>query len=271
MRISGRFDSHAHVFARHLPMLKTRRYTPAKSAYPPAYRALLKAEKIDGALLVQPSFLGTDNDYLLNALQTARAGNIALKMWGVAVISPRTSQHEIAKMSVAGVVGARINLIGQKTPDFRSATWQNFLRRIDDAGWHLEIHAEGPRIAEFLGAVSMRCQRIVLDHFALPCPGAPLACNGMRTILKTPRDRLWVKLSGPYRAFPNLHPDTAAAKCDEIVHALREHLGTHRLLWGSDWPWTQHEQSGITYAHTLEWRRRWLGNDQDGFSDLLAK
>ena len=36
--------------------------------------------------------------------------------------------------------------------------------------------------------------------------------------------------------------------------------GPERLLWGSDWPWTQNA-AGKTYALTLEWLRRWVPDD----------
>jgi len=62
----GRFDGHAHVFRRDLSMVENRRYTPEYHAEMEDYLIHLQANDLDGALLVQPSFLGTDNSYLLS-------------------------------------------------------------------------------------------------------------------------------------------------------------------------------------------------------------
>ncbi|MNY45496.1 Amidohydrolase [compost metagenome] len=48
------------------------------------------------------------------------------------------------------------------------------------------------------------------------------------------RRPLWIKISAPYRlASPNQWPALAAH--------WAEVAGPDRLLWGSDWPWTNHE------------------------------
>jgi predicted TIM-barrel fold metal-dependent hydrolase len=39
-------------------------------------------------------------------------------------------------------------------------------------------------------------------------------------------------------------------------------LGAERLLWGSDWPWTNHEH-GRAYADCLRALHGWLGQEKD--------
>ena len=62
-------DSHAHVFVRGLPLAPQRRHAPDYDATPADFGALLDAHGVSHALLVQPSFLGTDNRFLLDAIR----------------------------------------------------------------------------------------------------------------------------------------------------------------------------------------------------------
>src|SRR5438876_523740 len=61
-------DSHAHVFSRGLKLAATRRYAPDYDATLAEYLNHLGAHGLSHGVLVQPSFLGTDNSYLLPAL-----------------------------------------------------------------------------------------------------------------------------------------------------------------------------------------------------------
>jgi predicted TIM-barrel fold metal-dependent hydrolase len=44
-------------------------------------------------------------------------------------------------------------------------------------------------------------------------------------------------------------------------------LGAERLMWGSDWPWTQYE-GRYSYMQTLGWLHQWI-DDEDARSVLL--
>ncbi|MCH6551363.1 MAG: amidohydrolase family protein [Planctomycetes bacterium] len=81
--------------------------------------------------------------------------------------------------------------------------------------------------------------------------------NGVATSSKTefgPGGPVWVKLSAPYR-LGGLDPAPYAA-------AYLERFGPERLLWGSDWPWTQHE-AATSYGECVERIGGWLGEDAD--------
>ncbi|VCY86523.1 hypothetical protein BANRA_05262 [Escherichia coli] len=58
------FDTHAHVFVRGLPLAEHCRYVPDYDATPESYLTHLDRFGIDVGILVQPSFLGTDNHYM---------------------------------------------------------------------------------------------------------------------------------------------------------------------------------------------------------------
>ena len=264
-----RIDGHAHIFVRQLPMSPGRRYTPSQDAPLATYRTLLNAAQFSGALLVQPSFLGTDNRYLVDALRPGE-NREKLHFRGVCVLPSTAGRQEIAELAGSGIVGTRLNLIGVRTPDLSTAVWQHFFSRINEFGWHVEICVEGPRLAALLPPLLTYCRRVVVDHFGLPEPSAPLQCPGWKAMLSASRTQLWVKVSAPYRVFPDLPRDQAVAQCTELARVLYAHFGPHKIIWGSDWPWTRHE-SGITYARTVQWRTQWLpGRDDDGVADLLS-
>src|SRR5437762_2208870 len=102
-----RVDAHTHVFSRSSPMSSGRRYTPGYDATPTALFGHLAAHGMTHAVLVQPSFLGTDNSELLNAIAAHPE-----RLRGVAVIDFDVSDRELCALREGGVVGVRFNLVG---------------------------------------------------------------------------------------------------------------------------------------------------------------
>src|SRR5471032_558554 len=101
-------DSHAHVFSRDLQRVSTSRYSPGYDATLDSYLTHLREQGLSHGVLVQPSFLGTDNQYLLAALQQAPG-----QLRGVVVVDPGISRQALQQMAALGVVGIRLNLMGQ--------------------------------------------------------------------------------------------------------------------------------------------------------------
>lgn len=66
---------------------------------------------------------------------------------------------------------------------------------------------------------------------------------------------VYVKLSAPYRLAAGLGPI-------ELGKLWQDELGPHALLWGSDWPFTNHE-SVNTYPQLHAALADWLGTHPD--------
>src|SRR3954453_3718265 len=115
-------DTHAHVFTRRLALAGDRRYAPSYDAPAAAYLGMLDRNGMSHGVLVQPSFLGTDNSYLLEALRREPR-----RLRGIAVVAPETAPNELRRLDRAGVVGLRLNLIGQPDPDLTNETWRRHL------------------------------------------------------------------------------------------------------------------------------------------------
>jgi hypothetical protein len=72
-------DTHAHVFRRGLALARGRRYAPDDDATLADYLGMLDRNGIARGVLVQPSFLGTDNGCLLAALAQAPARLLGIR------------------------------------------------------------------------------------------------------------------------------------------------------------------------------------------------
>jgi predicted TIM-barrel fold metal-dependent hydrolase len=235
----GRIDAHTHVFRRDLPMVPERRYTPQRDATPSDLFAHLGAHGLDRAVLVQPSFLGTDNSYMLAAIAAAPH-----RLRGVAMVAPGMTDAQLDALTAQGVVGVRFNLVGAAGSALRSAEWTPLLRRIVERGWHVELHREARDLPPLVESALECGARVVVDHYGRPDPALGLADPNLAAVLRFARSRrVWIKLSAAYRC--------AATPVDfEMDAALRflNAFGADRLIWGSDWPHTQCESAAAVAA-----------------------
>jgi len=232
-------DTHAHVFERGLPLANARRYAPTYDAPLSSYLAQLDAHGVSHGVLIQPSFLGVDNSYLLAALKQAPQ-----RLRGVAVIDPAAPETLLTQMNAEGIVGIRLNLIGAADPQLKSPVWQAALARLHALGWHVELHVEARRLPTLLQPLLEAQVNVVVDHFGRPDPALGVDDPGFAALLAAGRSRrVWVKISGAYRNGANGRGEAIA---QAAMPRLKDALGLDRLVWGSDWPHTQFE-SQINY------------------------
>ena len=236
-------DTHFHIFeSRHA--IKGARYSPAYSANLDQWWSLADAVGVTHGVLVQPSFLGTNNRLLLEGL-AAYPGRLI----GIAVIEPTISPQEMKELHALGVRGVRLNLVGG---DHRLEHWRRSFSawdRMISLGWHVEIHTDPGRLPDVLPKVPSAL-KVVVDHMAKPLK---VHANDptLQLLQRYGPNRVMVKLSGAYRQ--------AGVDAKELAQALLCGLGASALLWGSDWPCTNHE----TYADYARLRQSlddWVGD-----------
>lgn len=234
-------DGHAHVFARGLPLATARRHAPDYDATLADYLALLDAHGVSHGVLVQPSFLGTDNGFLIDALRAAPA-----RLRGVAVVDPLVDDATLQAMAESGIVGIRLNIVGMPLPELARPDWQRLFTRVNALGWHVELHRESRDLALAAQPVLDAGCALVVDHFGRPA-SAPADDEGFAWLLGAADcGRIWVKLSAAYRNWPA----STDACAHDAVQALLKAFGPERLMWGSDWPHTQHREiADYTTAH----------------------
>ncbi|OHV08696.1 amidohydrolase family protein [Kushneria phosphatilytica] len=231
-RIVRGVDAHAHIFSPDLPMVPERRYSPDYEAPVAQYLAHLDRHGLSHGMLVQPSFLGTDNGYMLAALR-----QYGERLRGTAVVEPEIDEAGLDELQQAGVVSIRLNLIGRTLDDYGSARWQRLFARLVERRWSLEIQ----RGAEDLGAILPTIQAsgvsVVIDHFGLPKGPLDATVPEHRALLDgLAEGRLWVKLSAAYRSALS---EAGAQASLETMRQVRG--GLDRFVWGSDWPHTRFE------------------------------
>ncbi|NBW00202.1 MAG: amidohydrolase [Betaproteobacteria bacterium] len=234
-------DAHFHVFPL-LAGITGARYVPTYSASLEQWRGVAQSCGITHGVLVQPSFLGTDNSLLLKALRS-----LPNCLRGVAVVAPHANKRELEAMHQAGVRGIRLNLSG-RSHDY--ATWALHPETWDavmSLGWHLELHTDTNGLPGVLKHVPSEI-RVVIDHMARPA-SASLGDETIKSLRMRRKRAVFVKLSAPYRL--------EGISASELAKVLLHELGPSALLWGSDWPFTNHE-SQVNYQMLFSALDKWL-------------
>ncbi|CAB3746604.1 amidohydrolase family protein [Paraburkholderia solisilvae] len=248
-------DSHAHVFIRGLPLAPQRRHAPEYDATLEAYASYLQPNGVSHAVLVQPSFLGTDNRFFVEVLKRYPA-----RFRGVAVVAPSAGDAELDALAQAGVVGIRLNLVGLPIPDLSRPAWRNLLSHVNALGWHVQVHRAAADLPAIIGPLLEHRCTVVVDHFGRPSPDAGERDPGFRYLLSVASTgRVWVKLSGAYRSVPadSVHDADGAELGARLAAPLIAAFTPARLVWGSDWPHTEHRQQ-VDYDATRMALERWV-------------
>lgn len=223
------FDCHAHVYE----MVKSvagARYVPEGPAPLANWLTHQATHGLRGGVIVQVSFLGTDNSQMCDALSRLDTSRFA----GVGVVPLDVEEAELDRLVQAGIRGVRWNLVrSAAVPDLDTPQTQNFFRKLRDNNLHLEVHLEGPRLAPMLPKLTDQGVNLVVDHFGLPSEPKP-SDDQMISAVRGLADRstLYFKFAAHYRVPFDLQPHA-----NELMSLLHD----NRVVWGSDWPHTQHE------------------------------
>lgn len=240
MSATGRVDSHLHVWDRSCPIVAGSRYHPDYEATIETCLALLDAHDVERAVLVQPSFLGTDNSYLLRCLDA-----FPDRLRGIVVVGPETPLAEIEDMRAKGVIGHRYNLLSLAPDALATDPYRTLTSHAAASGWWTEVQAPWVVWPGIVPILAEDRARVMVDHFGLPS-GA--GCPGIEAIRTLPGERVCLKLSAPYRQ--------KSADYRAAVEPWINAWAAPNLLWGSDWPWTQHEGQH-SYRDCMDWLDTW--------------
>ena len=247
-------DCHAHVFSRDAPAVARARYRPTYAAMLEEWQSGWVSAGISHGVLVQPSFFGTDNREMLDAIALD-----AQRLRGVAVVDPSFDAAALRKLDAQGVRALRLNLQGEgeRIAEHFEGPWRELLQRCAGIGWHLEIFADAgiaPRVVRALEPVAID---VVFDHFAAPDPARPLETYEALATLARARG-VWCKLSPPYSQGTAAPPASATAANAACARAAIEAVGRTHVVWGSDWPFTRHEERQ-TYGRLRGELESWCG------------
>lgn len=236
-------DSHFHVFHAGVGQVGAR-YVPTYNAPLRQWQGVARAQGVHRGVLVQPSFLGTDNSLLVETLSAH-----PLLLRGVAVVAPDAHADALQALHHAGVRGVRINLSGL---DHKLSAWAHadgLWAWMAAHGWHLELHTDAGALPGVLAQLPPELP-LVVDHMAKPAAVLPSDPTVVALARRAERFPVHIKLSGAYR-LGGLCPA-------ELARLWLAVLGPARLLWGSDWPCTNHEAMA-DYARLLSVLPDWVG------------
>jgi predicted TIM-barrel fold metal-dependent hydrolase len=240
-------DCHFHIFGPYdrFPLDAGRTYTPP-AALVPEYLAMADAVGIGRMVVVQASVYGTQNEVTLNAVQQfglhrARA---------VVVIDDSIDDAALRRMHERGARGVRFNMVsGNGTPEEQLDA---LARRLAPLGWHIQIYAEGDKLAAIAPRLAKLPVDVAIDH-----------CGGVKAELGTAHPqftallrlldsgRIWIKLCS-YRVSSAGQPwNDVAPNVKALVAAAPE-----RCVWGTDWPHPQMDpapEAELLYDQFVEW------------------
>ena len=243
-------DCHVHVVGPidEFPQVQGRAYT-ASLATMEMLRAAASPVGVGRFVLVQPSFYGGDNSYLLRTLD-----GLGGHGRGVVVFeSVGASPGQIRQYAKRGVRGVRVNLYSK----FRmsgTGVLADVLSRcaaqFPDESWHVEIIAPLSVLISAEPAIAASTVPIVIDHYGLPGDVQPHSETGRRLLDLVELPHVWVKLSAPYRM--GVDPLATAPPGAWLAALLR--AAPDRCVWGSDWPHAPRRQDQTGQEAAVSYR-----------------
>jgi predicted TIM-barrel fold metal-dependent hydrolase len=236
-------DTHFHVFNAGVAV-EGARYVPQYSARLSDWMQHARHVGVTRGVWVQPSFLGTDNRLMIDAL-----GSHPDKLRGIAVVSPNVRIETLKNLHQSGVRGIRLNLAGitHDIPEWTRS--DNIWEAIHKLGWHLEIHTDQGKLPQVLRQIPSDTP-LVVDHMAKPLEARTTDPTVLALKKHASLAPVYVKLSGAYR-LGGVNPET-------LTSLLLRELGPSALLWGSDWPCTNHEEFA-NFETLIAKAHEWIG------------
>jgi predicted TIM-barrel fold metal-dependent hydrolase len=224
-------------------MVAERHYTPGPASVNDLLSHLAR-NGLQRSVIIQPSFYGSDNRCMLQALHGLQGAGR-----GVAVLGTGASDADLHALHAQGIRGLRLNVESSGDGDIQaiSAELRYWADRITVLGWHMQMYASLDALHALCPVLQNLQVPVVLDHFAMVQDTTPQDDPRAQAVLSLVRSgRAYVKLSAPYRiqSSPTPNLDAVADIAARYLQANPE-----RVLWGSDWPHTNREP-GKT-AHQL--------------------
>jgi 2-pyrone-4,6-dicarboxylate lactonase len=226
----GACDSHVHVFEsqERYPRVDKPHYTLPDGSLSKLMR-MTEAMSLERFVIVQPSYYGTDNRCMLDALATAGS-----RARGVAMVDDACSDEALQAMHGVGVRALRLDL-------FLRSSWatadivkyiERWVGRTRSIGWHVQFYTPGWVVRDLLPFLKDLDATFVIDHMGYMLESDGLTDADFNRLLDVVRaGRGWIKLSAPYRLAKDGNFERLKPKARDLIAAA-----PGRVVWGSDWP-----------------------------------
>jgi predicted TIM-barrel fold metal-dependent hydrolase len=223
-------DSHVHVFEAEAkyPSVETPHYTLPDGSLKKLQR-MTDVLALQRFVIVQPSYYGTDNRCMLDALSAA-----GTRARGVAMVGENCTDEELNAMHLRGVRALRLDLFlrsGWPTADI-IAYIERSVRRTQAIGWHVQFYTPGWVVRDLLPFLAGLDADFVIDHMGYMLESDGLTHTDFDRLIDVIRGgRGWIKLSAPYRLAKDGNFERLKPMARAIIDAAPD-----RIIWGSDWP-----------------------------------
>jgi len=252
-------DSHFHLFGpvSRFPYAPERAYTPAEA---PLEKLLAMHARLgfDRGVVIQGNAHGTDNAALLDAL-----GREPARLRGVSIVGENTSRGEIRRMAEAGVRALRFHVAPRQPGRFSSLgldAFEALAPHMVEFGLHVQFFMDARELPNILPRLENWTLPIVLDHFGSAKGAEGPQAPGFEILKRCLGEgRIWVKLSGAYRASEQ-YPDYPDAR---PLHEALVKTNPDQLLWGTDWPHPRLEKNMPDTGHLLDLFNAWTPSAAD--------
>lgn len=118
------------------------------------------------------------------------------RLRGIAVVDPAVPADDLRELDRAGVVGIRLNLVGQPLPDLAASEWKGLPANVKAMGWQVEVQRNASDLAALAPQLLDHGVTVVLDHYAPPDAKLGVADPGFQSVLKLGATKnVWVKIS----------------------------------------------------------------------------
>jgi predicted TIM-barrel fold metal-dependent hydrolase len=257
-------DAHVHIWTPNTiryprdPHYSGPAYEPA-SFEPEELLAQARPSGVGRIVLVQMSFYGTDNSYMLDAMAKYKS-----VFSGVAVVDHNAPDVEAGMLRLArlGVRGFRI------LPGADGAAWLKNPGMADmwRCGAEKQLAMSCLVNPGFLPSLDEMCRRfpdtpVVIDHLARIGADGPVRTPDVKALCGLARHKnVNVKVSAFYALGKKQFPYTDLT---DLIQAVYESFGAQRLMWASDSPFQV--QPPHTYQGSIDLIRNRLHffNDED--------
>lgn len=192
-----------------------------------AYRQVMGWLGVERLVITQGNAHGHDNGNLVACL--AEMGPMAR---GVAVIDGATPEVEIARLSAAGVRGARIMDLPGGAAGFDQIAGVD--ARCADAGWVMAVQMDGGRLLDRIPALEALQSEWIFDHHGKFFDGVTEAQVGA-VLRLIDRGNCYFKFAACYESSREGWPFDDIAR---VARRVAEHA-PERVIWGTNWPHNQ--------------------------------
>lgn len=232
------FDAHFHIVDPAYPLIPNNGYLP-DAFTADDYLQRTRHLGITGGTVVSGSFQGTDQSYLIAALERLGPGFV-----GVTQLTADVTDDEITRLDAAGVRAVRFNLYRGATIEL--VDMERFANRVHDvAGWHSELYVDAADLPD-LDSTLRRLPQASVDHLGM-------SDDATGTLLSLVEAGLVVKATGFGRMSVS-DPDALMATIDRA--------NPNALVFGTDLPSTR---ARVPFADAdLDRVRAAVGDDRAG-------